>query len=204
MKNQKEIILKIIDALPQLQCKKCTYDDCKSYANAIVNNDEEINKCEPGSSHTEKQISNILNKNIKVIESNEIKDFPIAKITVEECIGCTICIKVCPVDAIIGAQHKQHFIIDDQCNGCELCITECPVDCMEMIPNKEKSAWKWPGAQANISKKLYNKKLIRAHRIKEERKKSHLKNAQDNKIQLYIKEALSRENLRRQKIKEYE
>tara|TARA_B100000459_G_C8413342_1_gene129877 strand:- start:233 stop:460 length:228 start_codon:yes stop_codon:yes gene_type:complete len=75
---------------------------------------------------------------------------------------------------------------------------------MEMIPNKEKNSWKWPGTQANISKKLYNEKLIRAHRIKEERKKSHLKNAQDNKIQLYIKEALSRENLRRQKIKEYE
>ena len=75
---------------------------------------------------------------------------------------------------------------------------------MEMIPNEEKNSWKWPGAQANISKKLYNKKLIRAHRIKEERKKSHLKNAQDNKIQLYIKEALSRENLSRQIIKEYE
>ena len=75
---------------------------------------------------------------------------------------------------------------------------------MEMIPNEEKNSWKWPGAQANISKKLYNEKSIRAYRIKEERKKSHLKNAQDNKIQLYIKEALSRENLRRQKIKEYE
>ena len=135
MNNKEKIKARILNALPQLQCKKCTYKDCESYANAIIFDNEKLNKCEPGSSHTEKQISNILNKNIKLIESNEIKDFPIAKIKVEECIGCTICIKVCPVDAIIGARHKQHFIIDDQCNGCELCITECPVDCMEMIPN---------------------------------------------------------------------
>ena len=70
MKNQKEIILKIIDALPQLQCKKCTYDDCKSYANAIVNNDEEINKCEPGSSFTELQLKNILD-GVDKIEKND-------------------------------------------------------------------------------------------------------------------------------------
>ena len=170
MKNQKEIILKIIDALPQLQCKKCTYDDCKSYANAIVNNDEEINKCEPGSSFTELQLKNILD-GVGKIEQNDIKAYKIASIDLDECIGCTICIKVCPVDAIIGARHQKHFIIDNICNGCELCIKQCPVDCMGMIINNEKLPWEWPSQQADLSKDSYYAKVSRNIRTKQGNKK---------------------------------
>ena len=133
--KDKDLKNRLLEALPQLQCKKCEYKDCEEYAVAIANKNESLNKCEPGSLQTENQLRNILRQSQKVITVHEIKKFPIAEIKHEDCIGCTICIKVCPVDAIIGAKHKIHFIINDQCNGCELCISECPVNCMEMIVN---------------------------------------------------------------------
>tara|TARA_B110000008_G_scaffold189447_1_gene188224 strand:+ start:239 stop:832 length:594 start_codon:yes stop_codon:yes gene_type:complete len=197
MKNQKEIILKIIDALPQLQCKKCTYDDCKSYANAIVNNDEEINKCEPGSSFTELQLKNILD-GVDKIEKNDIKAYKIASIDLDECIGCTICIKVCPVDAIIGARHQKHFIIDNICNGCELCIKQCPVDCMEMIINDEKLPWEWPSKQADLSKDSYYSKVSRNIRTKQGNKKLNEKSSAEN----YVNNLINKNNIK--DFKEYE
>ena len=197
MKNQKEIILKIIDALPQLQCKKCTYDDCKSYANAIVNNDEEINKCEPGSSFTELQLKNILD-GVGKIEQNDIKAYKIASIDLDECIGCTICIKVCPVDAIIGARHQKHFIIDNICNGCELCIKQCPVDCMGMIINNEKLPWEWPSKQADLSKDSYYSKVSRNIRTKQGNKKLNEKSSAEN----YVNNLINKNNIK--DFKEYE
>jgi len=197
MKNQKQIVLKIINALPQLQCKKCTYDDCKSYANAIVNDDETLNKCEPGSSFTEFQLKNILNGQGQ-IEKNDIKEYKIASIDLDECIGCTICIKVCPVDAIIGARHQKHFIIDNICNGCELCIKQCPVNCMEMITNNEKLSWEWPSKQADLSKDSYYAKVSRNIRLKQDNKKLNERSSAEN----YVNNLISKNNIK--DYKEYE
>lgn len=58
----------------------------------------------------------------------------LAVIRESDCIGCTKCIAVCPVDAILGAAQWMHTVIASECIGCKLCIAPCPVDCIELIP----------------------------------------------------------------------
>ena len=203
MSDNTLLVEKILTALPQLQCKKCTYEDCLSYAKAVVEDNEDLNKCEPGGIHTENQLKNIL-KNNDPIKENKIKNYQIAEIRVEECIGCTICIKVCPVDAIIGARHQKHYILNDQCNGCELCISQCPVDCMEMQQYEDNKDWVWPGIQADISKAYYNNKNIRLSKIKEAKKIARESTNKSHQIKTYIQDVVSREKSKNNKVKEYE
>lgn len=61
------------------------------------------------------------------------KEAFIAKINETECIGCTKCLDVCPVDAILGASKQLHVILSNDCIGCELCLPPCPVNCIEML-----------------------------------------------------------------------
>jgi len=61
----------------------------------------------------------------------------VARIVEEECIGCTLCIKACPFDAVIGASKHLHTVISDYCTGCKLCLPPCPVDCIELDENTE-------------------------------------------------------------------
>ena len=110
MKKEINKLEKIINALPQLQCKKCTYDDCESYAQAILHSNESINKCEPGANQTRNILKKLIDGDTD-FEELSIENYQIAHINYDECNGCTICIKVCPVDAIIGARIKQHYII---------------------------------------------------------------------------------------------
>ena len=151
--NDKELVNQIIEVLPQLQCKKCEYPDCKSYAQSIINKKEKTDKCEPGGPQTQNHIKALLlNHNYQPNEQTKMHE--IADIVREECIGCTICIKVCPVDAIVGARHMIHKVLEDQCNGCELCIDECPVNCMSMTKANQKN-WIWPSKQSEDSKNNY-------------------------------------------------
>ena len=193
MKKEINKLEKIIDALPQLQCKKCTYDDCESYAQAILYSNESISKCEPGANQTKNLLQKLIDGDAD-FEEFRIENYQIAHIKYDECIGCTICIKVCPVDAIIGARRKQHYIINDKCNGCELCIEQCPVDCMEMIHNDSQLSWIWPSAESEDSKARYYRKLARAN---------HEKNTKDiinqeEKIKQYLKLAIEREAKKRE------
>lgn len=202
--KDKDLKNRILEALPQLQCKKCEYKDCEAYADAIIDNNENVDRCEPGSLQTKNQLINILRESQKVITVNEIKKFSIAEIKHEDCIGCTICIKVCPVDAIIGAKHKIHFIINDQCNGCELCISECPVNCMKMIVNPAEESWAWPSIRSHQSKNFYKNKTIRLNNQKKEKILAREKLASSAKIKSYIKDALLREENKRKLAKVYE
>ena len=188
MKKEINKLEKIIEALPQLQCKKCTYDDCESYAQAILFSNESINKCEPGANQTKNILKKLIDGDAD-FEELSIENYQIAHIKYDDCIGCTICIKVCPVDAIIGARRKQHYIINDKCNGCELCIKQCPVDCMEMVRNDSQLSWIWPSAQSKDSKKRYNRKLTR---VKQEKNTKSIIN-QEEKIRQYLKLAVERE-----------
>ena len=64
-----------------------------------------------------------------------MKRTAVALIDEERCIGCTRCIRACPVDAIVGADQLMHTVIVAYCTGCELCLPPCPVDCIAMVPS---------------------------------------------------------------------
>tara|TARA_B100000886_G_scaffold121219_1_gene81606 strand:+ start:1993 stop:2589 length:597 start_codon:yes stop_codon:yes gene_type:complete len=192
VKKETNKLEKIMKALPQLQCKKCNYDDCESYAQAILHSNESINKCEPGANQTENVLKKLIDGDA-IFGELSIENYQIAHINYDDCIGCTICIKSCPVDAIIGARKKQHYIINDRCNGCELCIEQCPVDCMEMVYNDAQMSWIWPSAKSDDSRVRYYRKLTR---IKQD-KNTKIAINQEEKIKQYLKLAVEREGEKR-------
>ncbi len=146
-----------VDALlPQTQCGQCGYAGCRPYAEAIAAGEAEINLCAPGGEPTMLAIADLLGKEPKPVEVDEgshgIKK--VAFIHEEECIGCTLCLQACPVDAIVGAAKQMHTVIVDQCTGCELCVPPCPVECIEMVPVKPTlGTWKWPYPDENLLQK---------------------------------------------------
>jgi electron transport complex protein RnfB len=140
------IIEKIDSILPQTQCGQCGYPGCKPYATAIANGEADINQCPPGGDDGIHKLADLLGVDYKPL--NEEHGIPkpksIAIIDEKTCIGCTLCIQACPVDAILGSAKHMHTIIEKECTGCELCLPPCPVDCIEMIPIKETTEnWKW-------------------------------------------------------------
>lgn len=137
-----------IDAiLPQTQCGQCSYPGCRPYANAIAAGEADINRCPPGGETTIIALADLLGREPIPLddEVGEEKAKMVAVIDENTCIGCTLCIQACPVDAILGAAKQMHTIIEPECTGCELCIEPCPVDCIDMVPVKEDIFhWKWP------------------------------------------------------------
>ena len=126
-----------IDALlPQTQCTRCGYPACLDYAQAIATAEADINQCPPGGATGISLLAALLGRKPKPLNpANGVERVPdVAFIDEKACIGCTKCIQVCPVDAIVGAQKLMHAIIADECSGCELCIPACPVDCISLIP----------------------------------------------------------------------
>jgi Na+-translocating ferredoxin:NAD+ oxidoreductase subunit B len=127
-----------IDALlPQTQCGLCGYGGCMPYAEALVYEQAAINLCLPGGVNVLKKIGALLQQNIDAFAAEmqqKTKAPTIVNIREAECIGCTKCIQVCPVDAIIGRNKHMHTVIAAECTGCELCIPACPVDCIDIIP----------------------------------------------------------------------
>ena len=142
------IVDKLDQVLPQTQCGQCTFAGCRPYAEAIAKGEANINQCPPGGESTIQAIADIMGVDPVPLneEHGEHSDVPeVALIIEDQCIGCTLCIQACPVDAIIGAAKQMHTVIADECTGCELCIPPCPVDCIIMIPKKKEiKDWKWP------------------------------------------------------------
>ena len=126
-------IKQIDDILPQTQCQLCGYNGCRPYAEAIINNNEEINKCLPGGLEVMRSISRITQHHIEEDYPEYKKTSSKVSIDIENCIGCTKCIQACPVDAISGAAKSMHYVLSDVCTGCDLCIPVCPVDCIDQI-----------------------------------------------------------------------
>ncbi len=122
--------------LPQTQCRDCGYNGCRPYAEALVKNETDINRCLPGKDETVIALAKLLGKEAKPLykEIAENNKASIALIDEELCIGCVKCIRACPVDAIIGAPKQMHSVINNYCTGCKLCIAPCPVDCISMVP----------------------------------------------------------------------
>ncbi len=119
--------------LPQTQCGQCGYPGCKPYAQAIAAGDK-INKCPPGGESTIQALADLLDLDAEPLDAEGGEKPPmVAYIREAECIGCTKCIKACPVDAIVGAAKLMHTVIVSECTGCDLCVEPCPVDCIDMI-----------------------------------------------------------------------
>ena len=140
------IIEKIDSILPQTQCGQCGYPGCKPYATAIANGEADINQCPPGGDDGIHKLADLLGVDYKPLnqEHGVPKPKSVAIIDEKTCIGCTLCIQACPVDAILGSAKHMHTIIEKECTGCELCLPPCPVDCIEMVPIKETTEnWKW-------------------------------------------------------------
>lgn len=137
-----------VDALlPQTQCGQCGFAGCRPYAEAIANGEAEINRCPPGGETTMIALAELLGRDPVPLENEEAAAKPksVAHIIETECIGCTLCIQACPVDAILGAAKQMHTVIADECTGCELCLPPCPVECIVMQPVKETpETWRWP------------------------------------------------------------
>ncbi len=134
-----------VDALlPQTQCGQCSYPGCRPYAEAIASGEADINRCPPGGEATVLALADLLGRDPKPLET-EAREKAVAVIDEQTCIGCTLCIQACPVDAIVGAAKQMHTIIESECTGCELCIEPCPVDCIFMVPvHQTLSDWRWP------------------------------------------------------------
>ena len=133
--------------LPQTQCGQCSYAGCRPYAEAIAAGEAEINRCPPGGEATMIALAELLGRDPVPLEDEDAAEKPksVAYIVEAECIGCTLCIQACPVDAIVGAAKQMHTIIDDECTGCELCLPPCPVECIHMHPIEETiQTWQWP------------------------------------------------------------
>ncbi len=130
-----ELASRIDALLPQIQCRKCGFDGCAPYAAALAAGEAAINRCTPGGPAVIGQLSRLLGKPVSAVDASLPEHIPgrIAQIDEAVCIGCTLCIKACPVDAIIGAAKHMHSVLVDECSGCELCLPPCPVDCIAMV-----------------------------------------------------------------------
>ncbi|HEB96165.1 MAG TPA: electron transport complex subunit RsxB [Sedimenticola thiotaurini] len=137
-----------IDALlPQSQCGQCGYPGCRPYAEAIAEGQAEINLCAPGGESTMLALADLLGRDPVPLDGEAAEEKPPSVAVIDEqlCIGCTLCIQACPVDAIVGAAKQMHTVIASECTGCELCVPPCPVECIHMQPIEVKpETWKWP------------------------------------------------------------
>lgn len=144
LRNNDHALVEQINALlPQTQCAQCGYPGCRPYAEAIATNQANINQCPPGGEHTLHALANLLDCEPPPlnIEFGITKETQLAFIDEDTCIGCTLCIQACPVDAILGAARQMHTVITSECTGCELCLPPCPVDCISMIPPKPQTGF---------------------------------------------------------------
>jgi electron transport complex protein RnfB len=136
---------KVDSLLPQTQCGQCGYPGCRPYAQALVAGEAEINLCVPGGEDTIHALAETLGREALPVSEEHAHHVPAYAVIDEQvCIGCTKCIQVCPVDAIVGAAKQMHTVITDECTGCELCVPPCPVECIHMRPIRPStSTWTW-------------------------------------------------------------
>ena len=162
--------------LPQTQCTRCGYPDCHTYAKAIATGAAAINQCPPGGAEGIERLAKLTGQPTLPLNPAHGTEGPrqLAVIDEDWCIGCTLCIKACPVDCIVGASKRMHTVVESWCTGCELCLPACPVDCIAMEPvGGEATGWAaWSPAQAEEARHRYHQRTARLeveHRAQEAR-----------------------------------
>ena len=167
---------RIHDALPQTQCKRCGYPDCLGYAQALAAGEADINQCPPGGAEGVALLSALTGRPAKPIDPDFGTEGPrtIAYIDEDWCIGCTLCIAACPVDAIVGANKRMHTVIEAHCTGCELCLPVCPVDCI-LLENVTGEATGWQAWSAPLSQHARARYELRSVRLERESQEQTLR-----------------------------
>ena len=158
--NPAPLLIDRLDAaLPQTQCTRCGFPDCRAYANAIASGDAEINQCPPGGAAGIERLAAITARLPVALNPTNGREGPRSIAVIDEnwCIGCTLCLDVCPTDAILGSNKVMHTVIEPYCTGCELCLPACPVDCISLENvSGERSGWQaWSQAQADMALDRY-------------------------------------------------
>lgn len=161
--------------LPQTQCKKCGHDCCRDYAEAIADG-APINCCPTGGEKGIRRLARLTGKPYIALDTQYGEECPrdVAVIDESLCIGCRLCISVCPVDAIIGTNGYTHTVLSLKCTGCNLCPPVCPVDCIIMTnASGEKTGWDaWSAAQAKRARINYERHL---QRLKHEEERERIR-----------------------------
>lgn len=122
--------------LPRIQCGQCGYPGCRPYADAIADGAADINLCPPGGDQTVQRLAALLGRDPLPVDTSRgnASIEQIARIDEAVCIGCNLCARACPVDAIVGVPQALHAVLPSHCTGCELCLPPCPVDCISLVP----------------------------------------------------------------------
>jgi electron transport complex protein RnfB len=151
--------------LPQTQCTRCGYPDCRSYAHAIAAEGAAINRCPPGGDTVIRGLAALTGRAYQPLDPTcgEARPRHVAVIDEAACIGCTLCIQACPVDAIVGAAKQMHTVITELCTGCDLCVPPCPVDCIAMVPATGADAI-WDERRADDARRRYEARRARLAR----------------------------------------
>jgi electron transport complex protein RnfB len=169
------LVARIHAALPQTQCTRCGYPDCAAYAQAIAGGEADINQCPPGGTEGIERLAVITGRPVLALNPDNGTEGPRQMAVIDEnwCIGCTLCLDACPVDAIMGSNKLMHTVIEPYCTGCELCIPVCPVDCISLENvTGERTGWAaWSQADATLARTRYEFHSYRRTRDKGEHQK---------------------------------